>query len=194
MKKYLAPMMIGLLSSSAVLAAVPGGYNGVVYFKGGLNATTCTVQAGSDAGGAEQTVKLPRVAASTLANEGDVAGTTPFTINLVGCDETATKARAFFTDAKNSSAGYVEANEEGYKDKVVFQLLENNGTAIDLTLDRGSQTALQDIVQNDGNGAGNPPNTAPNKLRYKVRYLSLTGDAKTAGEMTGAVNYSIDYQ
>lgn len=191
MKKYLTPIVISLLCSSATLAAIPTGYDGVVNFEGGLNATTCTVQTGSGAGGAEQTVKLPRVAASTLNASGAAAGTTPFTINLVGCNEVATKARAFFTDAKNSSAGYVEANEDDYKDKVVFQLLENDGTAIDLTQGRDNQTAQQDIARNDGNENSG---TAPNKLRYKVRYLSLTNDAKSAGTMTGAVNYSIDYE
>lgn len=78
--------ILGILaaaSSSATLA-----YDGTINFTGKVVDQTCSVTTGTD----PLTVTLPTVSTKSLDSTGKVAGLTPFTISLEGCNTAATGA------------------------------------------------------------------------------------------------------
>ncbi len=75
--------ILGILaaaSSSATLA-----YDGTITFNGKVVDQTCSVTTGTD----PLTVTLPTVSTKSLDSTGKVAGLTPFTISLSGCNTAA---------------------------------------------------------------------------------------------------------
>ncbi|EPS2174242.1 fimbrial protein, partial [Acinetobacter baumannii] len=76
MKKFIFIAASSLFNIAAAQAA-----DGTITINGLVTDNTCTI----DTGDKNLTVNLPTVSSQSLKNAGDVAGRTPFQINLTNC-------------------------------------------------------------------------------------------------------------
>ncbi|KVD26929.1 fimbrial protein [Burkholderia ubonensis] len=172
-----------------VAAAAPAmAADGEIAFNGKVLSTTCTIAAGGGAsGGKNMTVKLPSVSASALANAGDVAGRTPFSIQLSGCTGDSTKVSTVFEAGStvDSASGRLNLVSAGAEDTVAsnvqINLLNDAQEPIKAGL-AGSQQNSQVVALKDGGAT----------LNYFAEYYA-TGKS-TAGSANSRVQYSLDYQ
>ncbi|HDR9511644.1 pilus assembly protein FimA [Burkholderia cepacia] len=172
-----------------VAAAAPAmAADGQISFNGKVLATTCTIGAGGGATGAkDMTVKLPSVSASALSNAGDVAGRTPFSIQLSGCTGDSTKVATVFEagDTVDSASGRLNLVSAGAEDTVAsnvqINLLNDAQQAIKAGV-AGSQQNSQVVALKDGGAT----------LNYFAEYYA-TGKS-TAGSANSRIQYSLDYQ
>ncbi|WP_407860908.1 F17A fimbrial adhesin [Escherichia coli] len=176
--------ILGILaaaSSSATLA-----YDGTINFTGKVVDQTCSVTTGTD----PLTVTLPTVSTKSLDSTGKVAGLTPFTISLSGCNTTAAtgaqSVKAYFEP--NATTDYdshnlnISNSGSGNATNVQIQLLDADGTTqILLGNDSANQGVTPVVINNDAM-----------TLRYNAQYYA-TGQA-TAGNVSATVNYTIAYQ
>ncbi|KVN49788.1 pilus assembly protein FimA [Burkholderia territorii] len=172
----------------AVAAAPAMAADGEIAFNGKVLSTTCTIGAGGGATGNKNlTVKLPSVSASALANAGDVAGRTPFSIQLSGCTGDSTKVSTVFesgstVDSASGRLNLVSAGEgDAVASNVQINLLNDAQDPIKAGL-AGSQQNSQVVELKDGGAT----------LNYFAEYYA-TGKA-TAGSANSRVQYSLDYQ
>ncbi|KVT47654.1 fimbrial protein [Burkholderia ubonensis] len=162
--------------------------DGEIAFNGKVLSTTCTISAGGGAtGGKNLTVKLPSVSAGALAAAGDVAGRTPFSIQLSGCTGDSTKVSTVFESGStvDSASGRLNLVSAGADDTVAanvqINLLNESQQPIKAGL-AGSQQNSQVVALTDGGAT----------LNYFAEYYA-TGKA-TAGSANSRVQYSLDYQ
>ncbi|KWO67840.1 pilus assembly protein FimA [Burkholderia territorii] len=172
----------------AVAAAPAMAADGEIAFNGKVLSTTCTIGAGGGATGNKNlTVKLPNVSANSLANAGDVAGRTPFSIQLSGCTGDSTKVSTVFESGStvDSASGRLNLVSAGEGDTVAsnvqISLLNDAQDPIKAGL-AGSQQNSQVVELKDGGAT----------LNYFAEYYA-TGKA-TAGSANSRVQYSLDYQ
>lgn len=116
-----------------VAAAAPAmAADGEISFNGKVLSTTCTIGAGGGAtGNKNMTVKLPSVSASALANSGDVAGRTPFSIQLSGCTGDSTNVSTVFesgdtVDTVSGRLNLVTAGADPVATNVQINLLNDS--------------------------------------------------------------------
>ena len=170
--KHLSLALIAAASATVAMAD-----SGTITFNGLVVADTCTTTL---TGGASATaVTLPTVPTTALANSGDTAGQTPFSLSVAGCDATAATRGIHYTltpsayDASNNS------------------LLANTGTATNVgveILEGATAIAFAGAAHQTSNvtltsGAGSVSLAA----QYKA-----TG-AATAGTVTSALNWTLVY-
>ncbi|WP_081082250.1 fimbrial protein [Burkholderia diffusa] len=172
----------------AAVAAPAMAADGEIAFNGKVLSTTCTIGAGGGATGNKNlTVKLPNVSANSLANVGDVAGRTPFSIQLSGCTGDSTKVSTVFESGStvDSASGRLNLVSAGEGDTVAsnvqISLLNDAQDPIKAGL-AGSQQNSQVVELKDGGAT----------LNYFAEYYA-TGKA-TAGSANSRVQYSLDYQ
>lgn len=170
-------------SMSPVMAA-----DGEIAFNGKVLSTTCTIGAGGGAtGDKNMTVKLPSVSVSALSNAGDVAGRTPFSIQLSGCTGEATKVSTVFESGStvDSASGRLNLVSAGAEDNVAsnvqISLLNDAQEQIKAGL-ASSQQNSQVVALKDGAAT----------LNYYAEYYA-TGKS-TAGSANSRIQYSLDYQ
>ncbi|WP_155635746.1 fimbrial protein [Burkholderia cepacia] len=170
-------------SMSPVMAA-----DGEIAFNGKVLSTTCTIGAGGGAtGDKNMTVKLPSVSVSALSNAGEVAGRTPFSIQLSGCTGEATKVSTVFesggtVDSESGRLNLVSAGaEDTVASNVQISLLNDAQEPIKAGL-ASSQQNSQVVALKDGAAT----------LNYYAEYYA-TGKS-TAGSANSRIQYSLDYQ
>ena len=175
MKKTLLAIPLLVLATSSVFAA-----DGTITFTGAVTAKTCTINGGT----ADFTVTLPTVSTGQLAAAGDVAGRTPFSINLTGCTAD-TQVATYFEPGANVDFSSGRLNNTGDAANVQVQLLGSNNTAIPvLAVGVGGVQTNSQLVAVSGAGAAD--------LNYYAEYYA-TG-ASTAGSVATTVEYTIIYQ
>lgn len=171
----------------AAVAAPAMAVDGEITFNGKVLSTTCTIGAGGGAtGNKNMTVKLPSVSASTLANAGDVAGRTPFSIQLSGCTGESTKVSTIFEagDTVDTASGrltLVKAGTDAVAKNVQINLLNDLQKPIKAGV-AGAQQGSQVVALKDGGAT----------LNYYAEYYA-TGKAE-AGTANSRIQYSLDYQ
>lgn len=176
MKKILLAVSLAVLATSSAFAA-----DGTITINGMVTDKTCSINAG---GSKDFTVTLPTVSQQVLANVGDVAGRTPFTISLTDCS--AGKVATYFEPGAtvDFNTGRLN-NATGAASNVQVQLLGSNNLAIPVLAAgaNGAQTNSQwvDVV---AAGAAD--------LNYYAEYYA-TG-ASTPGNVATSVKYTIVYQ
>ena len=177
-KKYI----FALLS----LAAVPVGANaadGTITFTGRVTDKTCTI---STPGGRNFAVSLPTVSRSTLAAAGNVAGRTPFAINLTGCS--AGNVATYFEPGPTvdfNTGRLVNQTSANGAANVQLQLLGSNNQFLPI------QAAGVGQPQANSQWVTVPADGGSANLNYYAEYYA-TGVA-TAGSVTSSVNYTIIY-
>jgi P pilus assembly protein, pilin FimA len=193
-KKYtLASFVAVALGSTAVNAA-----DGTITFNGTVTDSACTAIASVTADTVETgtpvsaTLALPPVTTTTLnASAGTYVGQTPFSIQLTGCETTASldNVRALFTTSSTPSEDpHVMANTAAAGDSpatnVAVAIMQENGTT---QIDLNGGTLADPGARLPDAGA-----EAPVTLKYKAAYKSLSTGV-TAGKVTGVADFVISY-
>jgi major type 1 subunit fimbrin (pilin) len=185
MKNKFKLMMSGVgLVSALALPGLAQASDGTITFNGALVSSTCTVVLNGGASGTG-TVTLPTVATTTLANTGDTAGATHFTLDISACTAVTDKTtvNAFF----ESGAGVDPATGDlinltvGGAGNVVVQLFPENNLTTQIKPGVTNQAKATDINLIAGSGT----------LNYVAQYYAL--DETTAGAYSSNVTYSLVY-
>ncbi len=174
-KTLLSTALVAVIAATAFVPTVQAASSGTITFSGRVLADTCTIAVN---GGA--TVALPNV--STLAfgsAVGSVAGATPFSIALSGCDTNTTKANMAFTAGTtvDTSTGNLKNSATGGAN-VQIQLL--NGT--DQVINTSTNANAPVITVASGTGS----------TSLKAQYIS-TASATSAGLVTSSVGFTLTY-
>lgn len=177
-KPAIALAIFGLAGAGSALAA-----DGTITFQGKITDQTCDITTS----GGDFTVTLPTVSAKTLAKTGNVAGRTPFTIDLNNCPEKS-KVTAHFEPGSSvdQSTGRLDLqapSADKAAKNVQIQLRDGNGEFLAV---RGKPTAQDSSLWVETGSSG----TA--QLRYSAEYYA-TG-AASAGDVLTSVQYTIVYQ
>ncbi|GEN23773.1 fimbrial protein [Halomonas cupida] len=182
MKKALtvtAFIAASLATSMGALAS-----DGTIIITGQVTDSACQIAV--NGGDADASVVLPTVSTSSLAADGDVAGTTPIVMSLSGCPSTG-HVRAYFEPQNvDVATGYLINNAKtGAAANVQVQVLNAiDGSAIDLRNNEGNNSV--DFVD-DGDGT-----TGSATLNYAAQYIAVNG-AASAGDVETALVYTLDY-
>ncbi|MDA3508863.1 type 1 fimbrial protein [Acinetobacter junii] len=155
--------------------------DGTITINGLVTDKTCDIDTNSK----DLIVTLPTVSRQTLANSGDVAGRTPFQINLKDCSEG--KVATYFEPGAtvDFNTGRLINQATAGAQNVDVQLLGSNNQVIPVLAAgaSGAQANSQWVYVVEGGSAD---------LNYYAEYYA-TG-ASTAGEVTTNVQYTIIYQ
>ncbi|KGT94987.1 hypothetical protein NG99_04900 [Erwinia typographi] len=163
-----------IISLPAIAAAEP---DGTITFNGFISSQTCDVSVnGSKDGG----VTLPNIVSSLLAEEGQVAGNTTFTVNVKDCATKEGKVRAFFQAGTNVDLATGTLKNNGTAKNVHIQILDPKGNPLKVG-DESQRSATNEETLKDGSAA----------LVYSAQYY-VTGKSET-GVVATSVEYSIDY-
>lgn len=192
-------LALGALAPAAV-AGVPGGLNspqGTISISGSVIGDTCSISfggagsttttTGSGTTGAVGSVALPTVTTQAFGATGSVAGNTPFSINLTGCNAALTSAQTLWSGSNiDSTTGNLQNTTSGGAN-VEVQLMDANGTGAATAMNLSKSTAA-------GQGS-NAATMASGKatLKYQAQYIA-TANTTTAGGVTTTVNFVISYQ
>ncbi|OXL18921.1 fimbrial protein [Psychrobacter sp. DAB_AL32B] len=175
--KRISLALLTILATSSVFAA-----DGTITINGQVTDKTCTI---NQSASKDFTVTLPTVSTSVLANTGDVAGRTPFTINLTGCTA-GSKVATYFEPGTtvDFKTGHLN-NATGTAKNVQVQLLGSNNLVIPvLAAGAGGTQTNSQLVDVSGTGSAD--------LNYYAQYYAT--DASVAGSVATSVKYTIVYQ
>lgn len=172
-----------VLIASTTLLAITAAHatDGTITINGEVTDKTCDIVTPA---GKDFTVTLPTVSKQTLAAAGEVAGRTPFTINLANCSE-GNVATYFEPGATvDFNTGRLVNQTAGGADNVQIQLLGSNNQFIPLRTvgTNGAQDNSQWVEVSDTGSAD---------LNYYAEYYA-TG-ASTPGLVNTSVQYTIIY-
>ncbi|EIB7086914.1 fimbrial protein [Acinetobacter baumannii] len=158
--------------------------DGTITINGLVTDKTCDIVTPA---GKDFTVTLPTVSKQTLAVAGDVAGRTPFQINLTNCASVGKVATYFEPGATVdfNTGRLLNQATSGAAANVNIQLLGSNNNFIPVLAAgaNGAQANSQWVDVAEGASAD---------LNYYAEYYA-TG-ASTAGKVTTSVQYTIIYQ
>lgn len=165
-------LALGLMSGYACAAS-----QGTVTFNGELIAETCEI----DTNDVDKTVTLPRMSTQTLAEAGDEAGSTTFTIKAVNCPTAITKVAAHFEALDSTGYNPVTGNltnaaVTGAAKNVEVRLYNTDSSVIAV----GGTGAAFD-VQSDHTAV----------MGYIGGYYASA--ATEPGDVTAKVNYTLSY-
>ena len=169
---------------TTTIAAISGAHaaDGTITINGLVTDKTCEIVTPQ---GKDFTVTLPTVSMQTLAKAGDVAGRTPFTINLANCSEG--KVATYFEPGAtvDFTSGRLNNQDAAGAKNVQVQLLGSNNLFVPVLAAsaNGAQTNSQWVDVAAGGSAD---------LNYYAEYFAT--DASTAGKVTTSVQYTIIYQ
>lgn len=171
---------LSLASALAIALLAPAAHaaDGTIEFTGSITAVTCTI----NGGGKDFNVALPSVSAAALANDGDTAGRTPFSIEVSGCDPATGEISAFFeADSSVNPASGRLVVDAGGAENVEVALLNDAHQKIKV----GAAAAEQNSQKvNLTAGAAT--------LNYYAQYESL--GAAEAGDVKTRVRYTLSYE
>jgi len=161
--------------------------SGTITFQGRVVANSCVITvtggtASSAGGAASGLVTLPTVYTTDLTAVGAVAGSTPFSISLTGCDTSFTNAQTLWNAGANLSAsGGRLKNPSG--SNVDVQLLNASNAAMDLS--KGTAATQNSPAVNFSSGSAT--------LNYSAQYYA-TAVSTTAGAVNTSVQFTMIYQ
>ena len=183
MKKTLLSAVLIASFGVAALASMSAhaASSGTINFTGKVITDSCVVSV-NGSGTSTGTVGLPVVFNSVLSTVGNVAGKTPFTIGLTGCDSNVTSAQALFT---GSGIDTTSGN------------LINTGTAtnVEVQLLAGTTTVMP-LQNSTAAGQLSPVGTLSSNattLSYSAQYVAV-GGAGAAGTVLSTVGFTLTYQ
>ena len=177
-KTLLSAVMIASFGIAALASlSVQAASSGTINFTGKVLADTCTINVN---GSTTSTVALPTVMTAAFGSTaGTVAGATPFTIALTGCDPNTTSAKMAFSGTQVDSGTGNLKNATTGGSNVEIQLLNSSSAAINTSSQANAPTIAV------ANSSGSTSLTA--------QYIS-TASATTAGLVTSFVGFTLTYQ
>ncbi|MBD3741312.1 MAG: type 1 fimbrial protein [Stenotrophomonas sp.] len=171
--------------AALMLAAAPLAANaadGTITFNGKVTDKTCTI---STPGGKDFSVNLPTVSKNTLAAAGNVAGRTPFAINLTKCS--AGNVATYFEPGSTvdfNTGRLLNQASANAATNVQLQLLGANNQVLPIKAAGAGQAQTNSqwvTVGTDGSA----------DLNYYAEYYATA--AATPGDVTSSVKYTIIY-
>lgn len=178
-KTLLSAALIACFSIAALAPQIAhAAPDGTITFTGKVVNQTCVFKV--NGGGASNTVVLPVVFASALTTAGSVAGNTPFTIGVTGCDTNLTSVQALFSGLNIQPSG----NLGGAGNPVNVQVQLLNG-ATPMNLSAATASAQSSPTGTLASGA--------TTLSYAAQYIAVGGAAGT-GLVNTSVAYTMTYQ
>lgn len=180
MKKTL--LTAALVASFGLIAMAPriaGAVDGTITISGKVVANTCTFSV--NGGSASNTVQLPVVFTTALAASGAVAGTTPFTLKVSGCDTNLTSVQEQF-GGSNIDAVTGNLKNTAATNNVEVQLLAGTGS---------TPGSAINVSTNNNSPVGTLSGGATT-LNLQAQYYA-TG-AATSGLVSTTVTYTTQYQ
>lgn len=179
-------LLFAAIAAAVSVGAIPttaAASDGQINFTGTVLAQTCTVNGNATGNPVVGNLALPDVQAATLVSSGAIAGATPFTIVINGCDSAlSTVATQFSGSNIDSATGNLKNTAAGGATNVQLQLLNSDKTVINL---RGATAAAQ-----GSKSAALVAGAAT--LAYIAQYRSL-GNA-SAGAVASNVQFTMIYQ
>lgn len=180
-------LLTTLVSSALLSTSAMAADTGTITFNGAITDSTCNVSI--EGGGADATVTLPTVSASSLQTAGDDNGKTRFNMALSGCTGTALNtAKAFFQPGNtvDSSTGRLLNTDLTGAQFVSLQLRDGSDDSV-INVGDQNQTGTSAIGYVDiSSGSATLP--------YFVEYYAEASNAVTPGAVTSQVTYNLDYQ
>lgn len=176
-KTLLSTALVAVIAATGFASAALAATSGTIEFTGRVLADTCVIDVN---GSATSTVTLPNVSTTAFgAAVGNVAGATPFTITLTGCDTNTTQADMAFTAGTNVDAatGNLKNATVGGAN-VQIQLLNS----ADAPINTSDNTNAPVIAVNAGTGS----------TQLTAQYIS-TAAATSAGLVTSSVGFTLTY-
>ena len=179
MNKTILPIafIAGCFVSSSAMAISAN----TITFQGEVTAQTCSVSInGNDA---SPIVLLPTVAATELANPGDVAGQTVFTLGVTGCtknDAADTNIKTVFVGNNVTNSGNL--GNTGGAGNVELQILKSTQDTAGINLT--SPQSVDGLVLKKGDTEATHD--------FAVQYYATA--AATPGTVAGSLQYAISYQ
>lgn len=173
-KRLLSTALATVIAAAAFAPAAQAANTGIINFTGKVLADTCTISVN---GGS--TVALPTVMKAAFGSTvGTVAGTTPFTVALSGCDTNTASANMAFSGSNIDAATGNLTNTAVGGSNVQIQLLN----ASDAAINTSTQANAPSITVTGGAGS----------TQMKAQYIS-TATATTAGLVSSTVNFTLTY-
>ncbi len=162
----------------ALLAPAAHAADGTIEFTGAVTSVTCNINGGVT----DFSVALPTVAAASLATEGEVAGRTPFKIEVSGCNPDGGLVSTFFEadSSVNLTTGRLVVDAGGAKN-VEVALLNDSHQKIKVGATAAEQNSQQ--IRLSAGAA---------TLNYYAQYESL--GAVEAGDVKTRVRYTMSYE
>lgn len=154
---------------------------GTITINGALKSPTCDAKVNN--GAADGTVTLPTVATSLLASAAQVAGNTPFTINLTGCDPTGSVSPYFHNNqATVNAAGRLSNMATTAPAQFVELQVLNAGNAV---------VNLNGTASAQNSGSAKVDATGAATLNFSIQYYAT--QQTTAGAVSSTLTYIINY-
>jgi len=173
MKKIILASSLIVLGMSSAFAA-----DGTITINGKVTDNTCVVTTPQ---GKNLTVTLPTVSKLSLADAGETAGRTPFTLGLSNC-KVNDIVGTYFEPGPTVDFATGLLNNAGSATNVKVQLLGDNNKPIKVLAGPQANSQFVTIANEDGSA----------DLNYYAEYYA-TG-AATSGDVTTSVQYTITYQ
>ncbi|WP_201314148.1 fimbrial protein [Dyella sp. EPa41] len=197
-KTLISTALAAVLGFATLTPMVARASDGTITFNGEITDTTCTVTGGGAATGSGNiTVTLPIVSASALANSGQTAGDTRFSLILGGgtnCTDGKTAAlwiETTQTPALDTATGALRNQASGGAGNVQVRMVNPaNNQPINLGINAAVTSGASVIAANNQPAATISGNTAT--LDYVAQYLA-NGGAATPGAVTTYLTYSMQY-
>lgn len=170
-----------LFSTSAAAAAAAA--DGTITITGKVVANTCAFSV--NGGSASNTVQLPVVFTTALNAAGAVAGNTPFTIKVSGCDPNLTSVQEQF-GGNNINA--TDGNLKNIASATSPQTVAGN---VEVQLVNATTSAVINLNTNNNSPVGNLSSGGVT-LNYQAQYYATA--AASAGLVSTTVTYTTQYQ
>lgn len=177
-KLALSAVATAVLGFAALAPRGAAAVDGTITINGQVIAQTCKVDNNGIGAQDSVTVHLPSVLAPALSAPGSVAGTTPFSIAISGCDSALQTVQTSFSGVNiDSTTG------------ALLNTASSNGVEVRLLDDGANPIALSNnytapAVSLHGGGA---------TLQYAAQYYAKQGNV-TAGQVSTSVAFTLSYQ
>lgn len=210
MKKTLLGSLILLAFAGNVQAAANADTKSTVHFFGKVVENTCKIKTESK----DRSVTLNDVGKANLANQGETAMPTPFTITLQNCSannrgtNSANKVGLYFYSWENADEAnsytlknIKETAQDGAK-KVNIQLFEANGTDDIKVVGKGTTdfttqntgTASTNIKKHISGSTQLQGKTGDINLQFIAQYYATGTNTTQAGKVQSSVDFQIAYE
>lgn len=157
--------------------------DGDVTFNGKIIDSACTVSGVNGSGNANGTiVTLPDITTGAFDATSKMAGVTPFTIDLTGCDVTTMhNATVHFSGTADTTDTTILKNTKA-TNGVGVAILENDGVTL-VDINTGTYSKPQTLA------------TGSNALKYKAAYkANSTVASVTSGDVQSRAIFDVSYQ
>ncbi|GGA26430.1 fimbrial protein [Dyella nitratireducens] len=184
MKKIvLSAALAATFGAAALFSTSVAASDGTITITGKVVANTCSFSV--NGGSASSTVQLPVVFTTALNAAGAVAGNTPFTIKVSGCDPNLTSVQEQFG---GSNINATDGNLKNIATATSPQTVAGN---VEVQLLNGTTNTVINLNNNNASPVGTLSSGGVT-LNYQAQYYATA--AATAGLVNTTVTYTTQYQ